>query len=271
MLRLLLRTQRRITIVAGVRISAVRKLGVNGYRFSIAWPRILPEGVGKVNPLGLDFYDRLIDRLLEARITPFLCLHHWDLPKLLQDNGGWRNRDIVGSFTRYAMVVADRLGDRVRHWIAINEAYSIAYGGYGVAFWPPFIRDEGAYFAAAHHLNLAQGAVFKALASPGRKFGTAIALNPVRPSTPTVEDVSAARFHEAMSTKLFLDPLISGRYPDLVGDRVATVHSCGGSRHNPALRRLSWNQLLRARVSSFGSGRALQYRGHSAQQYPGNR
>src|SRR6266446_5797252 len=108
-----------------------------------------------------------------------------------------------------------------QHWIAINEAYSIAYGGYGVAFWPPFIRDEGAYFAAAHHLNLAQGAVFKARASPGRKFGTAIALNPVRPSTPTVEDVSAARFHEAMSTKLFLDPLISGRYPDLVGDRVA--------------------------------------------------
>jgi beta-glucosidase len=159
-----------------------------------------------VNPLGLAFYDQLVDRLLEAGITPILCLHHWDLPKPLQDNGGWRNRDIVANFIQYATVVADRLGDRVRHWIAINEAYSIAYGGYGIGFWPPFIRNEKAYFAAAHHLNLAQGAVFKALASRG--------VNSVRRWSsirsgfhPGSRRHRAAQFHHAMSIKLFLDPL----------------------------------------------------------------
>lgn len=202
-------------------IGLLEKLGVNAYRFSIAWPRVIPEGVGHVNPLGLAFYDRLVDRLLEAGITPILCLHHWDLPKPLQDNGGWRNRDIVANFIQYATVVADRLGDRVRHWIAINEAYSIAYGGYGIGFWPPFIRNEKAYFAAAHHLNLAQGAVFKALASRGREFGTAMVLNPVRASTPALEDIGAAQFHHAMSIKLFLDPLTRGRYPDVIEEHVA--------------------------------------------------
>lgn len=202
-------------------LGLLEQLGVNAYRFSVAWPRILPEGVGTVNPLGLDFYDRLVDRLLSAGITPFLCLHHWDLPKSLQEKGGWRNREIVGSFTEYARVVADRLGDRVNHWIAINEAYAIAYGGYGIAYWPPFIADEEAYFAVAHHLNLAQGAAFKALAQSGRKLGTAMTLNPVRPSSVASADVAAAEFHESMSTKLFLDPLMRGIYPKLVEERVA--------------------------------------------------
>jgi beta-glucosidase len=202
-------------------ITLLKQLGVNAYRFSVAWPRVLPEGDGPINDLGLDFYDRLIDGLLEARITPVLCLYHWDLPKALQSKGGWCNRDMVGSFTRYARIVAGRLGDRVQHWIAINEAYSVAYGGYGIGFWPPFVADERTYFAVAHHLNLAQGATFKELASPGRRFGTAMMLNPVRCASPAAEDVRAARFHEAMSTKLFLDPLINGRYPELVETRLA--------------------------------------------------
>jgi beta-glucosidase len=202
-------------------VGLLEQLGVNAYRFSVAWPRILPEGVGEVNPRGVDFYDRLVDRLLNAGITPLLCLYHWDLPKRVQDKGGWRSREIIGSFTEYARTVADRLGDRVQHWIAINEAYAIAYGGYAIAYWPPFVADEESYFAVAHHLNLAQGAVFKALAKSGRKFGTAMTLNPVRPSTRSSEDVSAARFHEAMSTKLFLDPLMRGSYPELVEKRVA--------------------------------------------------
>lgn len=208
-------------------IKLLKRLGVNAYRFSIAWPRILPEGDGDVNHPGLDFYDRLVDCLLEANITPILCLHHWDLPKHLQEMGGWCNRDIVHAFTRYAIIVAGRLGDRVKHWIAINEAYAIAYGGYGIAYWPPFLQDERAYFAAAHHLNLAQGAAFKVLTAPGRKFGTAMTLNPVHPSTHAVEDLAAARFHEAMSTKLFLDPLMRGRYPNLVEERLAQFTQSG--------------------------------------------
>jgi beta-glucosidase len=202
-------------------IELMRQLGVHAYRFSIAWSRIIPEGVGRVNHLGLDFYDRLVDRVLEANITPFLCLHHWDLPKQLQERGGWLNRDIVDSFTRYAMIVAARLGDRVPFWIPINEPFSISYGGYGIGFWPPFIRDARAFFAAAHHLNLAQGAAFKALTSPKRMCGTAMTLYPVRPSTPAPEDVAAAKFHEAMSTKLFLDPLLRGKYPDLIEAKIA--------------------------------------------------
>jgi beta-glucosidase len=202
-------------------IGLLKQLGVKAYRFSIAWPRILPEGDGEVNHLGLDFYDRLVDCLLEANITPFLCLHHWDLPTHLQERGGWLSRDIVDSFTRYAMIVAKRVGDRIRYWIAINEAFSIAYGGYGIGFWPPFIQDEKAYFTVAHHLNLAQGAAFKALASPGRKFGTAATLYPIRPLTPSLGDLAAAQYHEAMSTKLFLDPLLRGRYPDLVEEKLA--------------------------------------------------
>jgi beta-glucosidase len=202
-------------------IALLRQLKLPVYRFSVAWPRVLPEGKGAVNQRGLDFYDRLVDGLLAAGITPFLCLHHWDLPLAVQARGGWPNRAIVDDFTRYAEIVAGRLGDRVRHWIAINEAFSIAFGGYGIGFYPPMIADEKAYFAAAHHLNLAQGAAFKALAAPGREFGTAMCLYPVRPATPSDADVAAARFYEAMSTKLFLDPLLRGRYPDLVESRIA--------------------------------------------------
>ena len=201
-------------------VRLLERLGVSAYRFSIAWPRILPEGAHQVNPLGLDFYDRIVDRLLAAGITPFVCLHHWDLPKALQDSGGWLNREIVDHFTAYALIVADRLGDRVQHWIAINEACALAYGGYGIGYWPPYIANEDAYFAAAHHLNLAQGAAFKALAAPGRKLGTAMSLYPIRPATQRPEDAAAARFHESMTTEFFLDPLIHGRYADLVAARV---------------------------------------------------
>jgi beta-glucosidase len=201
-------------------VALLRQLGVPVYRFSVAWPRVLPEGGGAVNQPGLDFYEGLVDGLLEAGITPFLCLHHWDLPAALQARGGWLNRAIVDDFTHYAAIVVARLGDRVGHWIAINEAFSIAFGGYGIGFYPPMIADEKSYFAAAHHLNLAQGAAFKLLARPGRQLGTAMCLYPVRPATPDKADVAAARFYEAMSTRLFLDPLTRGQYPDLVAGRI---------------------------------------------------
>ena len=201
-------------------VALIERSGASTYRFSVAWPRVMPEGTGRVNGPGLDFYDRLVDALLAAKVTPIVCLHHWDLPVALQQRGGWLNRDIVGHFVDYAAAVIERLGDRVTQWIAINEAYSIAYGGYGIAEFPPFLRDEKGYFAAAHHLNLAQGAAFKALEAPGRRFGTAMCLYPVHPSTPSPEDVAAARFHEAMSTKLFLDPLLRGQYSPLVASRV---------------------------------------------------
>lgn len=197
-------------------VALLARLGVNAYRFSVAWPRVLPQGDGKVNPAGLDFYDRLVDRLLASGIAPVLCLYHWDLPAALQARGGWLDRGLVEIFARYAGIVAARLGDRVRDWIAINEALSIANGGYLNGVYPPFQQDAAAYFRASHHLNLAQGAALAGLRAPGRRLGTAMALYPVHPASPRAADVAAARFHAAMSTRLFLDPLLLGRYPDLV-------------------------------------------------------
>lgn len=202
-------------------LSLLQRLGAGVYRFSVAWPRVLPEGTGAVNPRGLDFYDRLVDRLLAAGITPIVCLYHWDLPASLQQRGGWLDRRVIDDFARYVRVVALRLGDRVRHWIPINEALSIAYGGYGIGFYPPKIRGESEYFAAAHHLNVAQGAAFKELPAPGRQLGTAMCLYPIHPATATDTDIAAAQRHEAISTRLFLDPLVLGRYPALVVERVA--------------------------------------------------
>jgi beta-glucosidase len=201
-------------------VALLARLGVKAYRFSVAWPRVLPQGDGKVNAPGLDFYDRLVDRLLAAGITPVPCLYHWDLPAALQARGGWLDRSLVEIFARYAEIVAARLGDRARDWIAVNEALSIAYGGYANGVYPPFLKDPAAYFRAAHHLNLAQGAALATLRAPGRRLGTAMALYPVHPATASAADAAAASFHAAMTTKLFLDPLLLGRYPDPVANRV---------------------------------------------------
>ena len=112
-------------------------LGLNAYRFSVAWPRIIPNGTGDVNQEGLDFYDRLVDELLARDIEPFLTLYHWDLPIPLQENGGWTSRDTVEAFVRYAEVVATRLGDRVKMWTTHNEPWVVAWPGYGWAAHPP--------------------------------------------------------------------------------------------------------------------------------------
>jgi beta-glucosidase len=204
-------------------VGLLESLGVNAYRLSVAWPRVLPSGAGKANSRGLDFYDRLVDRLLAANITPFVCLYHWDLPAALQARGGWLDRDIVDRFVQFAMIISHRLGDRVHHWIPINEALSIAYGGYMTGDFPPFTRNRSAYFTAAHHLNLAQGTAFKALASRGRKLGTAMCLYPVRPLSPNNEDAAAAESYAGMTTKLFLDPLLRGTYPKAVERYLAEI------------------------------------------------
>jgi beta-glucosidase len=113
-------------------VRLMRELGVNAYRFSIAWPRILPEGRGRVNAAGLDYYDRLVDELLAAGVEPFLTLYHWDLPQALEDRGGWPVRDTAEAFAEYAEIVAGRLGDRVRHWITQNEPWVVSWLGYGI-------------------------------------------------------------------------------------------------------------------------------------------
>src|SRR6266700_1632359 len=133
------------------------QLGLGAYRFSIAWPRILPEGRGTVNPAGLDFYDRLVDTLLAKGIQPFATLYHWDLPQILQNEGGWVNRNTAHAYADYAEVVAKRLGDSVTDWITHTEPWCAAYLGYGIGIHAPGIVDRQAALEAGHHILLAHG------------------------------------------------------------------------------------------------------------------
>lgn len=190
-------------------------LGLNAYRFSIAWPRILPEGVGRVNPAGLDFYDRLVDALLASGIRPFATLYHWDLPQTLQDRGGWPERESVAWFAEYAEVVSRRLGDRVRDWITHNEPWVAAMLGYGIGLHAPGVRDPAAARRAAHHLLLSHGEAAPILRrnSPGSSVGITLNLTPIHPASEGEADRAAARRKDGFVNRWFLDALYRAEYP----------------------------------------------------------
>ncbi|WP_182482833.1 family 1 glycosylhydrolase, partial [Calidithermus roseus] len=165
-------------------IALMRELGVNAYRFSVAWPRVLPQGRGAVNPAGLDFYERLVDALLEAGITPWATLYHWDLPQALEDTGGWPQRDTAYALAEYAAVVGQRLGDRLKHWITLNEPWCSAFLGYGIGVHAPGRQDLALSLQAAHHLLLSHGLATEALraAVPGAQVGITLNLTPTHPA-----------------------------------------------------------------------------------------
>ena len=197
-------------------VEIMRSLGLRAYRFSVAWPRIIPDGVGPVNEAGLGFYDRLVDGLLGAGIEPFVTLYHWDLPQVLQDRGGWPNRDSVGWFARYADVVSRRLGDRVHHWITHNEPWCTATLGYATGVLAPGLKDQEAARQASHHILLSHGEAVPVLRRNGKaetQVGITLNLSWVQPSSDRAEDVAAARLHDAVVNRLFLDPLFKGEYP----------------------------------------------------------
>jgi len=199
----------------GEDIDLLARGGFNAYRFSIAWPRILPAGGGAVEHRGLDFYDRLVDGLLQRQVTPWICLYHWDLPQALQDAGGWLNRDTCEKFAEYARIMAKRLGDRVRHWATFNEPNVHALFGHGVGSHAPGITGLPNMLAAAHHLNLAHGRALQALRAerPDLRLGTVMSLQPVRPSSDSGADRRAAERFDAMWNGACLDPLLKGSYP----------------------------------------------------------
>jgi beta-glucosidase len=206
-------------------IDLIAQSGLDSYRFSTSWPRIIPAGTGHVNVAGLDFYDRVTDRCLARGITPWVCLYHWDLPQALQERGGWLNRDIRHWFADYAQVVARRLGDRVKHWVMLNEAAVHALIGHGFGDHAPGLRGRANYVAAMHHQNLAQGLALQALRAQRSdyKLGTVMCLEPVRSVTQREEDVRAARYFEALWKGASLDPLFKGKYPDALADEFALV------------------------------------------------
>ena len=206
-------------------IQIMADLGLNAYRFSTAWPRILPEGSGRVNPAGLDFYDRLVDALLAKGITPYVCPYHWDLPQDLQDAGGWPNRDIVKHFSDYARVVAQRLGDRVVNWLPHNEPFVAAVLGYLTGEHAPGLQDPAAALAAVHHLLLSHGYAAEAIREvvPTARIGIAANVSPIYPASDSDEDQQAAARYDMIVNHLFLDPLFLGHYPTGITDMLGPL------------------------------------------------
>lgn len=208
-------------------LGLLRELGVGAYRFSVAWPRVLPLGRGASNAPGLDFYDRLLDALLEAGIQPFPTLYHWDLPQALQDEGGWGARSTAEAFVEYASAVAMRLGDRVRRFVTHNEPWCIATLGHEHGEHAPGLRDPALALRAAHHVLLSHGWAASALRrhAPGAEVGIVLNLVPGVPASPSDADRDAARDFDGFFNRWYLDPLFRGAYPaDAVADRVAKGH-----------------------------------------------
>jgi len=207
-------------------VQLMADLGLDSYRFSIAWPRIFPEGTGPVNEPGLAFYDRLVDALLREGITPFITLYHWDLPQALQDDGGWANRDIVPAFAEYAEAVAQRLGDRVDHWITHNEPWVVAFLGHYFGEHAPGITDLETALQVAHHLLVSHGRAARAIraCSDDAQVGITLNLTSARPARTPEKDEEAVRRADGFQNRWFLDPVYGRGYPEdmrsLYGDRM---------------------------------------------------
>jgi len=199
-------------------IALMAELGLKSYRFSIAWPRIIPEGRGKVNPEGIAYYRRLCEELHKHGIQACATLYHWDLPQSLEDEGGWPNRSIVGAFEEYVKVCFRELGDLVDMWITINEPFCIAYLGYLYGVHAPGHKDRKKAFAAAHHVNMAHGAAVKEYRKTGLKAPIGITWNPgtPRPATVNPADKEAANLARAFSTEIFIFPCLGKGYPELL-------------------------------------------------------
>jgi beta-glucosidase len=198
-------------------VALMADLNLSAYRFSISWPRVLPQGTGMVNEKGLDFYDRLVDALLEKGIQPLATLYHWDLPIALHERGGWLNRDTAYAFSDYAGVVADRLGDRVHWWLTHNEPWCSAYLGFALGSHAPGLRDRQLAVQAGHHLLLSHGlavACMRAYLPSQAQVGIALDFYPVYTFDDRPETLRAARRADTFRNLWFLDPVFRGRYPD---------------------------------------------------------
>jgi beta-glucosidase len=197
-------------------IAVMRSMNLNSYRFSMAWPRIQPSGSGAVNAKGIDYYSRLVDALLEARIRPFVTLFHWDLPQALEDAGGWPHRDTAARFADYVQLVAQALGDRVSDWMIFNEPAAFVDLGYLEGTHAPGRRSLLDFLRATHVVNLAQGAGFHALKAvrPSARVGTAFSMSACEPATSSAEDNLAAERAHAITNIWFLEPALRGRYPE---------------------------------------------------------
>jgi beta-glucosidase len=214
-------------------VALIAESGVKNYRFSVSWSRLYPELAGAPNARGFAFYDRLLDELHKKDITPWLCLYHWDLPQYLQERGGWTNRDTSYRLAEFSDRVSRYFGDRIGHYMVLNEAAVHSYLGHGLGFHAPGLTGKDNWVSALHHLNLGQGLAIQALRSsvPQARIGTVASCEPVRPSTNSPGDVKAAAVLDAMWNGAVLDPLFLGKYPDLVADDFAPYCQPGDLEH----------------------------------------
>jgi beta-glucosidase len=202
-------------------IELMRRLGLSTYRFSVSWPRVIPFGFGKVNEPGLDFYDRLVDSLLDGGIAPCLTLYHWDLPQALQDLGGWANRDVARYFADYASLLFDRLGDRVTRWVTHNEPIVTAMMGHRVGVLAPGIRDLAITARVIHHLLLSHGLAVQAYrvsgaGARGGEIGITNANTSYEPAAEDAEGAAACELARDFNTRLWHGPVYGRGYPKSV-------------------------------------------------------
>ncbi len=208
-------------------INIMADLGLNAYRFSTAWSRILPTGKGAVNSGGIDYYNRLVDALLEKGITPFITLFHWDMPQALQDQyGGFAGRECASYFADYAEIVVKNLGDRVKNWITLNEPWEHAALGHFLGEHAPGIRNPWTYFKVAHHQLLGHGLALERIRSlsPDARVGATLSQTLVFPRSESKRDQVAARFGHEFMRGYFLDGVFKGQYPDLLWQRARRLH-----------------------------------------------
>ncbi|MCL2248153.1 MAG: GH1 family beta-glucosidase [Oscillospiraceae bacterium] len=210
-------------------VALMKELGHTAYRFSVSWSRVLPDGVGKVNEKGLQFYSDLVDELISAGIEPFLTLYHWDLPQVLQDKGGWQNSDCVKWFEEYSKVLFDKLGGRVKYWSTLNEPFCVAFVGNFFGEHAPGIRDLGASILVSYNLMLAHAAsvrLFREMKIPG-EMGITLNFTPSYPYTDSEEDKLASRYNDGFAVRWFMDAIFNGSFPqdmlDLFKERGITL------------------------------------------------
>lgn len=211
-------------------IKIMKDLGIQSYRFSLAWPRIIPGGTGEIGKHGIDFYNRLIDALLDAGIQPTATLYHWDLPQVLQDKGGWANRDIVGWITDYATVAAEQFGDRVANWVTLNEPWCATWLGYFHGVHAPGIKDLDQAIAASHHTALAHAEITRALRAVRPEIRSGLALNMTSyrvDDEANAELIKLREYQDSNLNRWYLDASVHGKYPqnlvDFYGEKLQRV------------------------------------------------
>lgn len=244
-------------------VALMKSIGLQAYRFSVAWARVLPEGRGQVNQRGLDFYDRLVDELLAAGIQPCVTLYHWDLPAALDARGGWMNRDVADWFAEYAAVMFAALDDRVRHWATLNEPWVVMDGGYMHGAQAPGRRS--AYDAAlvTHNLLRAHSDAVRVYRLMGaHEIGIVVNVEPKYPASDDPADISAVRRADAYMNRHYLDPVFLGKYPeelrDIFGDGWREYFDKEATRFNQPIDFVGLNYYTR-RVTRHDSSAWPEY------------